>query len=314
MDDLLGLLGMKPRKRVRGAHVALIYAVGEVVDGRGSVSGPFAEISSGRLAPALRAAAADPDVKAIVMRVDSPGGSALASEVIWNAAHDAAAQKPVIVSMGSLAASGGYYISTPATRIFAQPDTLTGSIGVVGGKIVIGALLTRLGVHAEEIGRGKKALISSPVRPWNDAERASVRSLMEGVYTTFKARVAEGRKLAPDAVEKIAQGRVWTGAQALENGLCDELGGLSEAMAYARKQAGLPDDAPVDVYPGEPTLIELLGGMAGGVRATALETALHTLVPVLDARLAAPIHGALRLLSSFEHDRIRLVAFVPVWR
>ncbi len=315
MDDLASMLGMKPKRRVRGPHVALLYAVGEVVDGRGGVSGPFAEIASGRLAPAVRAAAANDDVKAIVLRVDSPGGSALASEVIWNAVHEAAAKKPVIVSMGALAASGGYYISAPATRIFAQPDTLTGSIGVVGGKIVVGAGLARLGVRVEEIGRGKRALLGSPLRAWSDDERAVVRGLMEGIYSTFKARVAEGRKMKPEDVERNAQGRVFTGAQALERGLVDELGSLEDALAFARTQAGLPESAALDVYPGEPTLLELLGGLGGGgVRTAGLRAALATVAPLLDARIAAELETTLALLASFEHDRARVVAFLPMLR
>jgi protease IV len=314
MEDLASLLGMRPRKRVRGPHLALLYAVGEVVEGRGGISGAFSEIASGRLAPAVRAAAANDDVKAIVLRVDSPGGSALASEVIWHAVRDAAAKKPVIVSMGGLAASGGYYISTPATRIFAQPDTLTGSIGVVGGKIVVGPALARLGVHVEEIGRGKRALIGSPVRPWSADERALVQQTMSGIYDTFKARVAEGRRMAPADVELHAQGRVFTGAQALERRLVDELGSLEDALAHARQAAGLPAAAPVDVYPGEPTLVELLGSLGGGVRARGLRAAVATFAPILEPRLAQVLDETLALLGAFERDPVRVVTFLPMLR
>src|SRR5262249_25111613 len=244
-DDLFALLGLKPRKRVAGPHLALLYAVGEVVDGRGGIGSAYEEIASGRLAPAIRAAGADDDVKAIVLRVDSPGGSALASEVIWNAVHEAAAKKPVVVSMGALAASGGYYISVGAGKVFAQPDTLTGSIGVVGGKIVIGPALEKIGVHAEELGRGKRSMLFSPVRRWSDDERAAVRADMEATYALFKGRVAAGRGLDGKKVEDSAQGRVFTGAEAKKRGLVDELGGLEDALAAARTQAKLPADAPV---------------------------------------------------------------------
>jgi protease-4 len=311
--DLFALLGMKPRKKVKGPHVALLYAVGEVKDGKGSPLGAFEEITSGRLVPALRAAAADEDVKAIVMRVDSPGGSALASEIIWQAVHEAIAKKPVVVSMGAVAGSGGYYISSGATRIFAAPDTLTGSIGVIGGKIVYGAALAKIGVTGTEMARGKRALLYTPLRRWNDDERKLVTDLMLDVYGTFKSRVAAGRKMAVEDVEKIAQGRVWTGADAKDRGLVDELGTLDDAMAYARKAGSLKEDAPVDVYPAEPTLLDIIAKLGGGVRASMVREALAGLPGLSEERreaLARAVEVALR----FGEESVRVIAVMPTVR
>jgi protease-4 len=308
-EDLFALIGLRPKKRVAGPHVALLYAVGEVVEGRGDFGSAYDSVASARLAPAVRAAAAADDVKAIVLRVDSPGGSALASEIIWSAVHDAAERKPVVVSMGALAASGGYYISVGASRIFAEPDTLTGSIGVVGGKLVLGPALEKVGVHAEELGRGKRALLFSPVRRWSDDERAAVRADMEAVYALFKERVGAGRKLDGKRVEDSAQGRVFTGAEAEKRGLVDELGGLGAALEFARARAKLPDDAPVDVYPGAATLMDLLGGLGGGshIAAPELARATQLLGPAAGGTLARTLELALH----FAAEPVRAVAFVP---
>jgi protease IV len=318
MDDLMTMLGMRPKKKTRGPHVAVLYAVGEVVHGRGRTGGPFEEIASGKLVPAIYAAAARDDVKAIVLRIDSPGGSALASELVYLAVREAAKKKPVIASMGSVAASGGYYIAAGATKIYAQADTLTGSIGVVGGKLVLGGAMSKLGVTAAEIGRGKRALLGSPLRPWNEDERAALRGFMEATYRTFKSRVAEGRKMEPDAVEKHAQGRVFTGAEAKARGLVDELGGLDAALAAARSLGKLEPDAPIDVYPGEPTLLDLLGGITGARATASLETAfagpLASLAPLVGAAAAGSARSLVQLALGFEHEPVRVVAFLPVLR
>ena len=315
MEDLMGMLGLRPRKRVRGPHLVVMYAVGQVVHGSGRAGGAFDEISSGKLVPALRAAAANDDVKAIVLRIDSPGGSALASELIYRAVQEAAAKKPVIASMAGVAASGGYYIAAGAGKIYAQPDTLTGSIGVIGGKLVFGDALGKLGVDVVEIARGKRALVYSPLRPWNAEERELVRRQMEDVYTTFKARVAEGRKLDVATVEKHAQGRVFTGAEAKNRGLVDELGSLEDAVAAARAAAKLPDDAPIDLYPGEPTIMDILGGIAGARAATRLDAALADVGLLLGERLAAQARQLVELALAFTADEpVRAVAFLPAVR
>jgi len=314
-DDIMALLGLRPKKRVRGEHVALLYAVGNVVDGRGGVGGSFEEIASGRLTPAIQAVAADEDVKAIVLRIDSPGGSALASEVIWQALAAAAKEKPLIVSMARLAASGGYYIATPAAKIFAEPDTLTGSIGVFSLKLALGGVLGKLGVHAEEIGRGKRALIYSSIRPWSDDERKAIGTAIQSTYDLFKSRVAGGRKLDAATVENNAQGRVFTGAEAKKRGLVDEIGGLEDALAAARAAGKLAADAPVDVYPGEPSLIDMLGGFDGAKTQAPLEKLLapaFATAALLGPTVADGLTAGLRLVLAAQVDPIQAAAFLPV--
>jgi protease-4 len=322
MGALMELLGATPPKRISEPHVALVYAVGNVVDGRGENGklGASAEIAPRRLVPALRAAADDDSVKVIVLRVDSPGGSALASETIWHAVQYAKAKKPVVVSMGSVAASGGYYISCGATTIWAQPDTLTGSIGVVGGKIVLGPALGRLGVTSVTMSRGKRAGLVSGMRKWNADERAAIEASMQAVYTQFVARVAEGRGKTPADIEPLAQGRVWIGADAKARGLVDQLGGLDDALADARQRAGLPADAPVDVYPPTPTLLDFLEGFAGGVAlGPGLDSSFVRGVLADVAALAGPqaaesLARSLALLGSFRARPVQVVTFLPLAR
>ncbi len=252
-------LGLLPPERPGSAHVALVYAVGSIIDGDGSgLLGAREQIASRTLVAALRALAADSTVAAVVLRVDSGGGSALASEQIWVAAQALAATKPLVVSMGSAAASGGYYISAPATKIYANPDTLTGSIGVVGAKLVFGDALARVGVTTHEIRKGERATMWSSMRPWSASERSAVEGMMRSTYDTFVSRVGQGRKLTAAQVEPIAQGRVWTGVDAKARGLVDELGTLQDAVAFARTQAGVAADVALEVYPPEPTLRDLL--------------------------------------------------------
>ncbi len=313
--------GSGNRSRPSGPRVALLYAVGEVVDGRGSRATAFERITSGRLAAAIRAAAAEDDIKALVLRVDSPGGSALASELIWNAVAEAQKRKAVIVSMGGVAASGGYYIASGAQRIFAQPNTITGSIGVIGGKLVLGPALDRLGVHVIPLGKGKHATTMTTIARWSQDERRLIEATMRQVYTTFKQRVAAGRHTTPEKIEANAQGRVFTGAQALERGLVDELGGLDEALDFARKTVGLPSQAPTEIYPSEPSLSDLLSRFTGDAEVTGASARLESLLASA-ALTAAPLLGtdattlrsALSLVSAFCNERVQLVSFLPAIR
>ncbi|MBA2543489.1 MAG: S49 family peptidase, partial [Deltaproteobacteria bacterium] len=195
-------LGAMPPERPVGEHVAVIYAIGNIVDGDGDgVLGARAEIASHTLVSAIRALTDDAAVKAVVLRIDSGGGSAQASELIWRAVNDLKAKKPVIVSMSDVAASGGYYIASNATRIYALDNTLTGSIGVVGGKIAPGNALAKIGVSTFPRGRGRRATILASFQPWNDDEKQVIQKSMEEVYTVFTGRVADGRKIAIDKVK-----------------------------------------------------------------------------------------------------------------
>lgn len=231
--------------------VALVDAIGAIKLGR---SGPSllggASCGADTVNAALRAAIADENVRAVVLRVDSPGGSYVASDAIWRTTQLARkAGKPLVVSMGGLAASGGYYISMAADRIVAQPGTLTGSIGVFAGKIVTGGLLDRIGVGHDAITAGEHARINSPRVPFDAADRAMLETWLDRVYDDFTAKVAAGRSLSREAVHEVARGRVWTGADAVERGLVDQLGGLDDAVRVARTEAGLPADAPVRIFP-----------------------------------------------------------------
>jgi protease-4 len=218
--------------------IAVIYAEGSIKSGEGNDD----EIGSDRLAKAIKDARLDERVKAIVLRVNSPGGSALASDVIWREVTLAKKSKPFIVSMGNLAASGGYYISCAADRIFAQPNTITGSIGVFGFLPNIKkAMEEKLGITIDTVNTNKYSTVGTALFPVRDKERAYIQSGVEKVYDTFISRVAEGRNMDKSAIDSIGQGRVWTGNDALKINLVDELGGLNEAIAYAAKKAKLPD-------------------------------------------------------------------------
>jgi protease-4 len=257
LSDLPRRLGNSVQGIAPGQHerfVATIYAHGAIRHGRSGRGGPGGGgMGSDTVAAALRAVGADEGARAVVLRVNSPGGSYTASDVIWREVVKLrAAGKPVIVSMGDVAASGGYFIAAPADVIVVQPGTITGSIGVFMGKPVLRDLFGRAGVTTDSItdaaGAATATMFSSS-RPFSDAEWARINEWLDGVYADFTEKVASGRRMPVERVHELARGRVWTGADAIANGLADEAGGLREAIAIARKRAGLPADAPVRVYP-----------------------------------------------------------------
>jgi protease-4 len=226
--------------------VALVYAVGEIVSGESQASGFGGEFAgSDTVARAIRQARTDPAIRAIVLRVDSPGGSGTASDVIWREMGLARKAKPVVVSMGDVAASGGYYIAMGGDAIVAQPGTITGSIGVFGGKFSLRGLYDKVGLTKEILTHGRNAALFTEYRPWSEEERAKVRSLMVSFYETFVTKAAQGRHKTYEEVDRIAQGRVWTGAEALKVGLVDRLGGLDVALAVAKERAKLDKDQDV---------------------------------------------------------------------
>lgn len=214
---------------------------------------PFSEqTGADTVIQALRQAERDKRIAAIVLHVDSPGGSALASDLIWREVLRLQKRKPVVTYMGNVAASGGYHVSVPANHIVAQATTLTGSIGIWGGKIVTAGLYEKLSAHREVLQRGRAASLYSDAAPFSDAEREKMRRSLEDGYARFKARVAEGRRMEIKRVAEIARGRVWTGRQALERGLVDELGDLQAAVEKARSLAGLDARRYVPVVPVRP--------------------------------------------------------------
>ena len=227
-------------------HVALVRAHGSIVSGRSRRGVMGSQIGSDSIAAALRAVLANDDARALVLHIDSPGGSAVASETMWReVCRVRDAGKPVIVSMGTAAASGGYYIACPADVIVALPSTLTGSIGVFGGKVVVSQLLDRVGAGTGSVAHGEHARMFSSRRGFDDAERERISAAIDAIYNDFVAKVAEGRHRTFDEIHAIARGRVWTGSDALENGLVDVLGGLRDAVRIARERAGLSGTAPV---------------------------------------------------------------------
>ena len=247
-------LTLAGRPHRSGARIALIYGTG-LITRASSEAGALTEdteFTARAIARAFTAARGDKEVRAVVFRIDSPGGSATASETIWReVALTRAAGKPVIVSMGDLAASGGYYVAAPADKIVAEPATLTGSIGVLGGKIVIGGLYEKLGITTDSVERGANADMYSQTSDFSALARQHLTEELDTTYRGFKDHVGAGRHLSADAVEAVAKGRVWTGEDAKSNGLVDELGGYDAAWRLAREAAHLPADAPIEivVYP-----------------------------------------------------------------
>ena len=195
---------------------------------------------------AIRQARDDATVKAVVLRVDSPGGSALASDLMWHELETLDGKKPFVVSMGDVAASGGYYIAMGADRIFAEPGTLTGSIGVVGGKLAFEKFYEKIGITTSVVQRGKNSGVLSMTTPFSDAERDTMQKMLNDIYAQFTTKAAAGRKMDVEKLEKMARGRVYTGAQALQLGLIDEIGTLADAIAHAKKAAGLDPEQKLE--------------------------------------------------------------------
>lgn len=245
----------------RGKAIGLVYAVGAVVRGSSEyepLSGTFV-MGSDSVAAALRSAVDDPGVDAIVMRVDSPGGSYVASDTIWRETIRAReAGKPLVISMGNVAASGGYFISMSADQVVAQPGTITGSIGVLGGKMNTRAFWERLGITFDEVHTSANTLLYSSGHDYSESEYALFQAWLDRVYEDFTQRVAHGRGIPIEGVREIAKGRVWSGQDALELGLVDALGGLETAIGLAREAAGIPEDEAVrvKVFPRKKTPLE----------------------------------------------------------
>ena len=246
-----------------GERVALIYGVGSIHRGQsgfGILSGE-PTMGADTVTAAFRAAVDDEAVRAIVFRLDSPGGSYVASDTIWREVVRARRQgKPVVVSMGNVAGSGGYFVAMSADRIVAQPGTITGSIGVLAGKMITTDLWERLGVNWDEIHQGRNAAMWSATRDFSPAQWAQVEGFLDHIYADFTGKVGEGRSLSAAQVDQAARGRIWTGEAAKELGLVDALGGLTVALDAVRELLAMPADAPIDleVFPRPRTLPEIL--------------------------------------------------------
>ena len=271
-------------------RVAVVYAEGEIVDGDGDNS----DVGGARFSRELRKLRQDDDVKAIVLRINSPGGSASASETIQREIRLIKKVKPVIVSMGSYAASGGYWIAAYGDRIFAEPTTITGSIGVFGVQFDVKKLSGDFGVTFDAVTTGKFADVISISRPKTDEELAVFQRMVDWIYGEFIGKVAEARKLKRETVEEIAQGRVWSGTEAKKLGLVDELGGLDAAIAYAAKQAKLGPGYRLVEYPRPKELFEAVQELIEKI------TPNNARAPGLALQIAQRIEGEVKVLRSFN--------------
>lgn len=276
-----------------GARIALVYVTGVIVPGS-SRNDPLAGSLAGSetIAEALRKVREDSSIKAVVLRVDSPGGSGLASDVIWRELALTRKQKPIVVSMGDLAASGGYYVSMGADAIVAQPATLTGSIGVISGKFSLRGFYDWIALKREQLKRGENADMFSDYQKFSAGQRALLRAQMDVFYHDFVRKAAEGRGKKEEEIDALGQGRVWTGAQAKERGLVDELGGLERAIELAKQKAGIPEGRGVrlETFPKPRGLFESLvswgsdDSSAGRTLASLLPGATRTTLAALRIR------------------------------
>ncbi len=301
-------VGVRPRSRI-----AVLYIVGTIASGKGGfdpVNGSIA--GSDSIVEQIRKIRDDSSIKAIVLRIDSPGGSSVASDVIWREltiTREDNPGRPIVTSMSDLAASGGYYIAVPADAIVAQPGTLTGSIGIFGGKIVIGGTLGKAGIVTETVTSGANADMYSPFTPFTAPQRAKVEEFMQDFYKGFIGKVAESRKTTPEAIHAVAQGRVWTGRQALQHGLVDALGGLDAAVDLAKERAKIPagEDVQLVVYPERRSFFDALTEQFGGTGSAGLWS---MLAGTSERRAVAALSAPTRLFRRGEPLALMPFTFV----
>jgi len=296
--ELTGLttyLDRAGRPHREGATIALIYGSGLIARGASSTNSLTGSnvMAANEISRAFRAAVRDPAVRAILFRIDSPGGSVVASESIWRDVVFARERgKPVVVSMGDVAGSGGYYVAAPADKIVAEPATLTGSIGVLAGKVVVADLFKKLGVSTDSAQIGANAAMFTSTSDFSPGAHSRLEAFLDDAYKGFKDHVANGRHMTQEEVEKVAKGRVWSGEDAKARGLVDELGGYAVALRLAKEAAKIPPDAPVKltVFPAEKDPFESIyerlfagnrDGEEGGVSSGSIERSLKTLEPLL---------------------------------
>ena len=304
MQAVMG--GDSAAKRDGGKKIAVVYALGPITTGK-SQADPFGSevMGSTTIVEALRTANDDKQVAAIVLRIDSPGGSALASDLIWHETQ--VIKKPIVASMGDVAGSGGYYIAMGADKIIATPGTITGSIGVVGGKLAVRGLYKKLGITTETIERGRNSGLFSSSGPFTDSERDVVRAMMDDAYDQFTSKAADGRKMPVDKLRKLAGGRVYTGRQALANGLVDELGTLDDAIQAAKQLAGIDKDTKVTIerLPEPTNFFESLFGELDAEKEVSLGPALAPVAPEM-VEVAAKVY---RLRAIFRQPAALVMPF-----
>ncbi len=283
--DLISSFREKDADHPDAPYVAMLQVTGAIMEGRddaseGTHADPFVQ--------ELRDVEHDANAKAIVLRINSPGGSALASDIMWKAVHQAASKKPLLVSIGDMAASGGYYIASAGKSVAAGPESLIGSIGVVGGKVQASELASRLGINAQLVKEQEHAGWMSPLHAFSESEKAALEKLLRSTYQRFLKRVSTGRGISVKAVERVAEGRIMTAEVARQARLIDRIETLSATLSRARREAKLPMDAPVFVWPREKNFIEQIAGMVGGASAPSVAS-LGPAQKLLDPLQSAPL-------------------------
>jgi protease-4 len=298
----------------KGPRIAVIYFAGAIASGKNGYD-PLegATIGSDTLIEYIRKVRKDSSIRAIVLRIDSPGGSVVASDAIWRElmlTKKEKPERPIVASMSDLGASGGYYIAAPAEAIVAEPSTLTGSIGIVGGKFVTGGVYEKLGANLDSTSIGRNAEMNSPIRPYNAEERTKVDEQLKAFYDDFVAKVAESRHKTAEEIDHLGQGRVWTGQQAKAVGLVDALGGLDRAVALAKERAKIPADSDVELvtYPAPKSFYELLTDqMSGNSDSAVIGTWLRTNLSSAEFDLLRTARGPAALFRRGE-----ALAIMPV--
>jgi len=286
-------------------HVAVVTATGGItLAAGGSPFGGSDGIVERKLTRLLERLALDDNTKAVVLRIDSPGGSALASDLLWRQLMDLRAKKPLVVSIGSMAASGGYYLAAAGHQIVAERTSIVGSIGVVGGKLSFAGSLAEIGVHIEAVpageGSASRALYGSPLSPWDDATRAKVRAAVESTYDLFLARITEGRGLTTEQVAPAAEGRIMGGDDGKSAGLIDQIGGLNEAIALALELGKLDAATPVQLIRPPSGLLSLLGGDAAAAQVVAAERLERQAARLATGALTAGLQPFFREIDAFR--------------
>jgi protease IV len=284
----------------------VLNAVGAITSGRGGYDPVNGHVmGSDSLVKQIREIRADRSIRAIVLRVDSPGGGSTASDVIWRElmiSKSGNQARPLIVSMSDVAASGGYYLAMAGDVIVAQPGTLTGSIGIYTGKFVTAGTLGKVGANVESVADGRHAEIYSPDRPFNAEERGKMMESMQAFYDQFVEKVAEARHTTPEKIDQVAQGRVWTGRQAKQVGLVDQMGGLMDAIGIAKQRAHIAADEEVEiaVYPPRRSLYDVLTEQFDSPAQRSAAEALVTLLGARDRMALGALLAPSRLFRSGE--------------
>lgn len=304
-------------------RIAVAIAAGAISMGGGSPSplGGSEGISERELGKTITRLSEDESVKAVVLRIDSPGGSALASDLLWKKLMKLRSEKPLVISVGGMAASGGYYLACAGTKIVAESTSIVGSIGVVSGKFGVAKTLDEIGVTVETVAaspdpkKAARAGYMSPFSGWDDPTRQKVLTSMTSVYDLFLRRIAEGRNVDVAKVGESAEGRIFGGVEAKERGMVDDLGGLSDSIILARKLASLPDDVPIDILGGPAGLFELLDDVDADADArhdaalkTARQTAINALLPDISGVAPPALAGFLGSMTPLLGGERMLVA------